>query len=1240
MADRIVDPNKFLLLGAVIDWLTVYRRHIKRAPSPQDLMRERQLELARIVQLRWLAAPSLGYPTEPFQVWRRPALPVQGEMKVPFTLTNLLGLRVVALNRPRVFVRVGIQSSGAGSVIAFAGVPFGSSIIGVRALKAGFNSVIFSGPAIQCLVISAGATVQSLTGLDALAQNDPRWELVEIVGLPVNAAWNGVHKLDSKQGLVTALGDPRDAALDRFRRGAPFYGWDEQITATLPAPPWQLADPKAMLKVIDKSMLDPLRQMVTSLTPQDHASFTVNHTLAMEGGGDPAQAVFKPLNTLLFGAGTDPLASLISGYGTAFEDVDLPPIVLSDRKLFDEPGRSDWDYMVTARYEGGLDGRSAPIEYAAMLFSPATAVPPPVPSNLGASSDGLRSPQVTDADWRGVVRVAWDKINDTLPFRVGSYAFARTSLTPAGVLQPLMDPRPYDTALQPISATTSPAQEQTGRLMALDERYAIASTPNPNGLLYALAHQDLFGLWSSWASAPFAIGEPPVREVNILSVRLDTVAVAAGACPAALIIEYAWDWASRSPERIEFVGRLYAQAKLGDPPASLVVPAGLQTSLAGGAGFVLKMLHAGAAPGVADTGTPAITATVQYLALDGKSLVATPPEPAGPRRYRLTLTGFSLDFNAAARIGLGLWARAVEHRAPQRTGDWSAQPAVASSADPRPPVILVEHEDVLLASMADAAGLHHARLEWPAAVSAAGYFVYTCTEEKLRADRGMSSASKSLTLAERLAALRDAFAADPARRSFTRVNAQPISATSMQVTLPRGSKEIHLYMVLGVSAGQVESDWPALSDPSLRKRPIAYAAPQLVLPAPPDLEVARELDDSVVPAAYRARLKVRSKPGAAVTRIDLYRVRVPEAAGVLDTMGPPIARLTGTTPSYTVTPTLSTEPGVAQALGTIVGHDAVEGSWKRVFYRAVAWAGNDPTRGLYGGRSPSSALREVIVPPATPPDLSPLAWHWPGGPLGDIQIDATTLAPLAETPLGAHRLRIDALVELTDGTTHMLYTYPPLPGGNDRLDALPTAPPAPGVHGVWQHASGLPGQTALHILLRRASTDDRLKVRMLMLDPLGRATERLIDVPAGSPLPAPDILLPKVIKVANQGFLFSFETTVPVPPTLAGPYVLSVRYTPTLSPPFPPPVSPPLPRQKRPRPLVLSVQLALPAITIAQPGENLFIDPAAIPVRRSDGDAHTTAIGMALRGKGGSLTVTLTAPDGRIAQLTRKLTIT
>lgn len=1234
-APRIVDPNKFVLLGAVTDWLTVYRRQAGSTRSPKEIMGERKLDLGRIVQLRWLVAPDLGYPSEPFRVWRRPAMPVQTERPVPFTQRSLFGLRLLALAQPVVFVRLVVQSSGPGWVFAFAGMPYGSPLVAMRALQSGFNSVQLSGAAIQSLLISGNVTVQSVRGLDYVVADDSSWQLVEIVGLPVGPGWAGVLDLGQPQGLVGALGAPPAAARDRFRRGAPFYGWDPVIPGAGNAPVWKLADPVAMLKVMETSVLPPLRHMVTTRPPEEHAGYEVQHTLPPvdplhpAAPGDDAQVRFRPMCNLVFGAATDPLASLVSGFGTAFEELDLPPIVLGDRQLFGDPTRSDWDFMVTARYARGADGQSAPVDYAAIVFAPHVGTPPPVPANLAAASDGLRAPVATDGDWRGIHRVSWDKIADALPFRVGSYAFARRQLAPPGPMTALMGPRPLDDALQPISATTSPEQELTGRLAALDEEYALASAPSPNLLLYGLAHQDLFGLWSAWAGIGLAPREPPVENVPLLAARLEPTPAASGSpCPTALMVEFSWNWATRSPRRIELVGRLYAQARLGDPPANLAVPAGLQTSLAGGAGAVLQFVFSGAPGASVVTGAAGLSAQLQYLSQDGRTLLAAPNTAPGPRRYRLTLTGLSLDFNAAGRIGLALWARGVEHRGPNRVGAWSAQPLIASTADPRPPVVAIEHEDVLMASVADAAGQHHARLEWPAAPGAVGYFVYTTTEIKLRADRGLADPPKSLTLSQRLVELRDAFEADPMRRSFTRVNAQPVSGTSQQITLPRGTKEIHLFVVLGVSAGQVESAWPQPGEPGLRRRPIAYAAPQLVLPSPPDLEVTRTLDSSMTPPAYRASVRVRTKPGAPVTRVDLHRVRVPDAAVELDTMGPPLARIEGSAAPFTVTPTVSDVPGEAQAIGTIAGLDPVEGSWRRVFYRAVAWAGDDPTRGRYGGRSKPSALREVIVPPAGAPDLAALAWHWPGGALGDAQIETTTLAPLPPTPLGPHRLRADVLVEHDDGRAEKLYSRPAAPGGDDRLDQLPATPPAPGAHGLWQGAGTLPGQTALYLLARRASTDDRLKVRLLLIDPLGRATERVLDVPPGSPLPAPDILSPTLTLRLGRGFVLEFGTTVPVPATPAGPYRLVVRYA-LARMPFPRPI-PPFPPRIQPQ--VLGLDIVLPNIQVARAGNDLFNDLAQIPARRTVGLGQTRIL-VGLRGRGGRVDVDIVAPDGRRATL-------
>jgi hypothetical protein len=146
--------------------------------------------------------------------------------------------------------------------------------------------------------------------------------------------------------------------------------------------------------------------------------------------------------------------------------------------------------------------------------------------------------------------------------------------------------------------------------------------------------------------------------------------------------------------------------------------------------------------------------------------------------------------------------------------------------------------------------------------------------------------------------MRDIFEADTSRRSFTRLNDSPIPAVagptmSAAVKIPRGSREIHLYLVLGVSAGQVESSWPEPGQPNVRKRPIAYAAPQIAAPSRPVLEAQRVLDKSADPPTYRAALRVQTRPGATVSRVDIHRVRVVEASLSIDTMGPPLATVNG-----------------------------------------------------------------------------------------------------------------------------------------------------------------------------------------------------------------------------------------------------------------------------------------------------------------------------------------------------------
>lgn len=1225
MAKRTVDPRRFLLLGSFTDWVVASReRANEKVESAAAIAKERGLRSTRLLQLRWVADPALGYPSAPFTVWRRRSSGV-GAPTVGFSTTSILGLAFVVLDRPCVYAGVSMDGPG-GAVFAFTGMPYSSSMLTPQVAAAGPTTVGISGSQIQTLLVPSGTTILGVTGIDAATVDDPAWEQIEIVGLPSDGRFGGVQRLDAPQGLIGALGDPADAARDRFRRGAPFYGWDALMQPAAPAPTWTLADDKAMIQAVHDTMLDPLLDMVQTLPARQHQTYTVNHTLTTSTG-QTADANFSPLRVLLYGAATDPLASLITGYGTAYEVMAEPGSPFGSH-LAASVGLAaapvSYDYMVTADYDKGTLSASAPVVYAALLLSPRGVLPPPAPTNLAVNNDGMQAPVVTDGPWRTVNRISWDRVSQTLPFQIGSFALARQALAPAGGVEPLMDKRMYDTALQPIATTISSNPAMVNRAAALDERYQIAPSPNPNALLYGVAMQDLFGTWSRWATTTFAAGEPPPGPATIISTRLDTSA-ASGLCPGTLVVELTWDWANRSPISLEIVGRRYAQSTPAERPSDLSIPATLPASLTAGSGAVAKLEFAVSGQISAITPGSGLSATVQHISLDGFTIVPTPVTNHGPRRYRLTVTGLQLDFTSAPMIGIALWARGTEAVAPSRVGPWSVAPSVGSASDPRPPVMTVEHEDVLMTSLGDASGEHHAQLSWPAAPGAAGYFVYTVAESKFRADRGQSEPALSLTLSQRLAELRNLYAANPDRRSFARLNAKVVPETSMQITLPRGTEEIHLFVVLAVSAGQVESAWPGLSDPLRRKRPIAYAAPQVVRPSPPSLEVTRVLDSSALPPRYRASVRIQTSPGAAVGRVDLHRVRVPDAATELDTMGPPVAQLTGSSGAFTVAPRTSTEPGESQLIGTITGNDGVEGSWKPVYYRAVAWGTDDPTRGQYGGRSEPSAPRSVVVPPADPPQLSTLTYVLPTLGSADARFDLSTAAPVAPTALGPHRIEVEVITEHPGGSSETTFVHPapvlpPDPDAN-RLELLRTTGPGSGVSGAWRDATSA-GTTPLHVLVRRSSFTDVLRARIRLTDPLGRVTERTIVVPTGSPIIAPDIISPKVT-VVPAGRVFTFKTSVP--DQIGGqPYRLKVSYAQDRV--------PPLRRGK-----THHVDIVLASIPRFRRGENIFADATIpVPVRRTARSHGLTTITLGLRGSG-VLTVTVVAPDATSATLTRTI---
>ena len=1210
-----VDPNKFMGVGALVDWAAVAKTQTGRQVTPPDeIARWRKLNGTGSVQLRWAFDAGLGYPRTPFTVWTRTPDGKFGEIgwsQVPgFTGTTLM------LDSAYAEVVLEIGDGPGGVATAFNGMPFATMVSAMAPVAAGATAVRITAPEIRVVVVPAGTQVDLVRGRTSELADDPSWRPIEVVGIPGDGRTANNTDLTADQGMVVAPTDPVSASFDRFRRGAPFYGWFDEIAPAVPAPAWTLADPAAIIKLFQSQMLDDFIQMVDAGNSSQQATQQFTRTVAT-GSGRTADMQFNPLTMLLYGAATDPLDALVTGFGTAYSsgDLDLPMVMATH--AVSVPRR--WlDFMVTATF---VDPVGKDVEWAALILGVGPTLPPPVPSNLSGVVVGSQAPVDLDGPFRPVVSLGWDAPTNLLPFHVGSLASNRRGITPAKDAVSLLRPRPNDVALQPIGGSVSTVTPQ--RRSTSDSDYEIDSGSSVNQLRYSVAAQSIFGLWSGWAEAPVDVQEPPAGRADLAGCRLDTV-LSGGSWSGRLVFDVAWNWTSRSPLTIDVAGRRYPQTWPDDPPAISSPPSGNAFASTGAGSVVRLQLDPDGSITSVTAGT-GLTASAQHLSLDGQQIVAIPLQDRGARRYRVTVDGLPLDFNAAGRWGVAIWAHGTETRWPNRVGPDNVQPVVVSAADPRPPVITAEHEDVVLASVRGPDGMHRADLTWTAIAGATSYRIFGCSEATFRAHFGLPEAAPSQTLRDRLLQLRTAYLADPDRRPFTRVGSEPVTGTKVPVTLPRGTKDIHLYVVLGVSAGEVESAWPTLADPLRHKRFVAFAAPQVVQPGAPQIEV--DLDSST--ATYQARVRIRTADGATVDRVDLHRVRVPEAAVGVDTMGPPIRVIAGSGGGYTVTATPAavggdlTTGGQAQTVGTIKGLDPVPGSWKPVFYRAVAWATDDPTRGQYGGRSQPSVARQVVVPPAVGPTLPGPTYTLPTAGSAHALVTTSTTAPVPTTPLGDHLLEAEVLAVAADGTTvHLPVRRPDGSDGDTArwsLVDLPESAPST-ASGLYRDPTAA-GTTPLHLLVRRADATVALKVRLRISDPVGRIEEKLLDIPPGAAGGVlPDIVFPTVT-AATGGWILAFSTGVPNQ-NADGPYRLEVAFKPTG------------PRK------TIRVALDFAKLPWVPKVGGLLDAPTntkyVVPLMRSKRVLGVTQVGVGFR-SAGSAEVSVVAPDGARATISREI---
>lgn len=1199
----IVDSTKFQAEGAYLHWSTVARR-LGLSPNSTAVP-----QLPQVLQLRWTVNPELGFPTEPFIVWRR-----EKRDRKPKTINAEISTMAIFDNSNLVdlkgaysFVELNLSGDVPGSVVAFVGAPLFSSIVAMETVASGNNVVVqLTAPSMEGLVISPGLTLNSIVGtkVDDLSEA-AGWEQYERVGIPVKQSdWASVGSHGIDQGMFGAFISAQAAAIDRLRRGAPPIGWSPTIDGTIPAPTWSPPAFAPLITELNQTVLSDLRQ-IAALPPTAHARATISKQIPppQNSSGQPmseepgSTAQILPLNMLYIGAGSDCFAALGLGFGTAY------PVVASTNKL----SLLDYDFMVTVRYEKGLSGKGEPVEYAAIVPAPAQANATFAPANLAEEMMGHLRPLARDGNWRGSVRVSWDKPMPIPLFRARSFAFVRAGIAPVAPASLIMNQRASGGAL-PISVNyfTSPEDLEPNRLSAVDREIPIPSNPAPGArtMKYAVAHQDIYGQWSGWSTIDSTIMQPPADKVRIVSAefKYTTIPTPPNAkCLANLVIEFLWDWRLRSPFRISFRGRLHAASYPGEPPPNTTLPNALATALSGlfTKTFTLNfnVLASNGAPTSDWTGYNPLIHCKALNPSGEQEVTFGNTQGQEVRRYRVTIPGFELNFASTGHIGLALWAQGQEAIPPKRTGSWSDRPSLISISDPRPP--LITPDIVTLASLPDAAGECHAVLKWSASDGAAGYFIYETTETKLRRSVGDPEPDPNQTLSERLTRLREIFDGNPvARRSeFVRRNSQSIKGTSADVTLPRGSTAIHLFVVLGVSAGQVEAAWITSSTALY-----AFAAPRVPKPGVPEIEVVPFLDK--VANVYRAKIQITTRKGPVVSRIDLHRVRVDDAAKELDTMGPPVMTIDALNLGWL--PETKPEPHIVAKV-----EETPTGSWKRVWYRAAAWSDNDELRGTLGARSPASTAVWVVIPPSTAPNITPLILEWTGGALGDVLVRWTSTAPLKKTPLGSHKISINAkCVGAPPNET-------PLIAVENDLNQLGTTQPITG-SGAWRIAGTKPIE--YRAIVRRANVKDAVQLSVRITDPLGRTSEALATIQSGPILPAP-VLSGFVLKnsVTPAGRLLEWVSPTPLN---MGSYTLRVQV-----------IRSSLQGQPISLPPI-AIEMALADVPLDEPGPiPSGTDP--LRVRRMPpmpGVGSQFSYYAFVRVPFTQIIVRLTSPDGRVAQ--------
>ncbi len=1024
------------------------------------------------ISLRWALNPSVGFPRAPFRVWRRlrkedPSTPVTGSAPIS-------GPRTVGLSAQVLEVRFD-ATPAPGRVVVVEAVGFNGHVLpGQRLIFGSAGAGRFRAAGISALKVSDGGQITNVLGLPQTDYaNLPDWTLVEAVGFPFAKGEIGPPDYDPvPQGRAAPSLDGIDAALRRLTAGQLIQLDPPAPGGGLGAPVWPFPDPATFLDVLRKGPLPTVADCLTTSRDDDlsriQALHRPTHTLAgmhQPGISSPSGTADLSLKTTQYiglAVNDNPVA-LGLGFGT----FDVAPVRGWGIKEQLPAGTflASTDWMVTAEVTFWF-GLTLDLAAIGVLQAPPTAL-----TQLQAAQTFANRPPTRDSTGSASVLLSWAPTRDPIGAgillqRAGADEVVNVK-RPAGSggFQPYLMPHRFGPDGEPLPG------ERPGVTMPEEP----APVSGSAATTYAAAALDVHGRWGPWALTTHALVAAPVQKPVLNDVRIDLPAPLPTAVPpggpvvpaATLTIEVSWDWADRSPERIEVSGRF---VPLGPPPVSVT---GCQVDSAGPVGAFAVTIgfdSAGAptvrvptAPPAPPAGSVAVAQSATVIeVVDPQSAPGSGPPPGSAasqvRRYRLRLP-VRLDFSGTSQLGYAVSARAAELVRPSELSG-PTEPRATTVSDPFPaPAPVLPPVTVLWTAQPDAAGRARTVLSWPAVPGASGYIVWEATETALYDAVAGIAPPTGQSIRARAADLKARILADQAGSlsTFSRLNERPQTATSVELELPGSADTLFVYRLSSISSQNMES--------ARSTDVVMVGVPRLETPGTPSLEVRHDPDSGLV------ELVVVPGTGLAPDRLAVHRVRTPLLAEVVDTMGPPRSTLAVSALTTVPVPSLG---GAPPRIGFRLT-DPVTPDWRPYVYRVVALGRDLPADGIRSGRSPASGAVAVVVPPPMPPALTGLSVARNGSA---TLVTLRTDLPSRPTPAGPAELVVAAVDAA--GARSRLAALDPATVPEAAALVLPSAP------GPVSATRRPPAAGTVEITVLVPTTT--AKVVVTATDPLGRST--------------------------------------------------------------------------------------------------------------------------------------------------------